>query len=326
MPIVVIRDIEDPRLAEYRWVASPDTLVRQGRFVAEGRFVVQRLLESTRFRVRSLLLTPTLWGNFGTQLDPSLLETTPIYVVARETMQALTGVEFHRGCLAIGERRDACSASDFFRMLDGVPSCIAVLEDIINPDNMGGIFRNAQAFGAAAILLSPHCVDPLYRKAIRVSMGAALQVPFFRIEDWGKIFDLLAENRFCSVALTPSPSALPIARVADHFFEAASGQAGRITPKRDEWQSADHSQAAGNAMSGNPATHGARQPDLPQRFALFLGAEGTGLTDTVLDQVQIQVRIPIRPEVDSLNVATASGIALHHFMQLLPNEAAHELS
>ncbi len=324
MPIEIVREIEDPQLAEYRWVANPDTLVRHGRFVAEGRFIVKRLLESARFRARSLLMTPEVWENFGTTLDASLLAATRCYVIPREALQTLTGIEFHRGCLAIGERRNADAASEFRSMLARKVACLVVLEDIINPDNMGGIFRNAQAFGAAAILLSPRCVDPLYRKAVRVSMGAALQVPFFRIEDWSKVFELLAENRFCSIALTPHSGAIPLAHVAKHFDASAQ----EITPpdqatrKRDKPHPTDGNSALRNARSAHTAfVHG-----LPKRVALFFGSEGKGLSDTVLRHAHLSVQIPICAEVDSLNVATASGIALHHFQTLFFPEATDAIS
>lgn len=296
MPIEVIHNLEDPRLAEYRWVTQPDTLLRHNYFVAEGRFIVERLLASPRFRTRSVLLTEALCQSIEPSLDPATLKATPIYVAPQETLRALTGIEFHRGCLALGERATDGNIDAFFREREharartaaqGDASLIVVLEDIINPDNMGGIFRNAQAFGIDAILLSPRCVDPLYRKAIRVSMGAALHLPFFRLEEWGKIFDLLAAHRFQSVALTPNAAATDIARITHQTVSCHS-----------------------------PA----------QRFALFLGAEDSGLSEAVLQHAQMQVRIPICAKVDSLNVATASGIAMHHFAKLLANEHIDEVS
>lgn len=292
MPIEVVHNPEDPRLAEYRWVTNPDALLSHGYFVAEGRFIVQRLLASPRFRTRSVLLTKALWQSTEPELDSATLEATPIYVAPQAILSALTGFAFHRGCLALGERRsdesiDESAAVPTHASSSRVASCIVILEDIINPDNMGGIFRNAQAFGIDAIWLSPRCVDPLYRKAIRVSMGAALHVPFFRLQDWEKVFDRLAAQHFCSVALTPSSKAIHIAQITH--------------------------QSVSNQSSA-------------QRFALFLGAEGTGLSEFVLTRATMQVQIPIRAEVDSLNVATASGIAMHHFTQLRTHERSHEAS
>ena len=141
-----------------------------------------------------------------------------------------------------------------------------MLEDVGNPDNIGSIFRNAAAFGAECVLLSPNCCDPLYRKAIRTSIGATLRIPFGNIDDWPGGLSRLRDAGLTTTALTPNPDAEDI-----EDFVA----------------------------------------DMPPRVALLLGTEGPGLSGGATARADRRVRIPIAPAIDSLNVATASGIALH---------------
>ena len=106
----------------------------------------------------------------------------PIYLTSHEVARAVVGFDFHRGCVALGERGVEPSLE---ALMDRPgPRLVLALEDVSNPDNVGGVFRNARAFGADAILLSAGCADPLYRKAIRTSMGASLVTPFAHLPDW----------------------------------------------------------------------------------------------------------------------------------------------
>jgi tRNA G18 (ribose-2'-O)-methylase SpoU len=261
MPIVHIRDLDDSRVDDYRNVADAELLRRRGLFVAEGRLVVERLLTSKRYPVRSLLVTETALA----ALDHAVtgLSALPIYVCDLAVMRGIVGFNIHRGCLAIGERRAAPSLKDLL----AASRVILLLESIRDADNVGGIFRNAAALGGDAMLLSPGCCDPLYRKSIRTSMGSALTLPHAWLREWPEDLRTLRAEGFTTVALTPAPDAIDIDSVAS-----------------------------------------------PERLAVLLGNESEGLSAAALTQVDRRVRIPIRADVDSLNVATAAAIALHRLV------------
>jgi tRNA G18 (ribose-2'-O)-methylase SpoU len=177
--VVAIDDGRDPRLADYRGVREPARLRDRGLLIAEGRFVVRRLLQSTRIKVRSLLLNAAALLGLADAVeaaDPFI----DVYVAAPDVIMAATGFHMHRGCLALAERPVPVS-------LETVLSSgrfVAGLERVVDPDNVGSILRACEAFGVDAVLLSPGCADPFYRKAIRTSSGAALVVPFAPAEPW----------------------------------------------------------------------------------------------------------------------------------------------
>jgi tRNA G18 (ribose-2'-O)-methylase SpoU len=125
-------------------------------------------------------------------------------------MNGITGFNIHRGCLAIGERPGPRHPQDVIRDT----TRLVVLERIANADNVGGIFRNAAAFAADAVLLGPGCTDPLYRKAIRTSMGAALTVPFAVATEWPALLDDLRAAGVSVIGLTPASSAAPLQECA----------------------------------------------------------------------------------------------------------------
>ena len=265
--IETIDDPGDPRVAAYRDLKDALLRLRDGLFVAESRTVVGRLLACGRFRARSLLLTrPALdaLGNLLDRLDPG----TSVYLTHPVIVRSIVGYNFHRGCLALGERG---AEPPLPALLEpSGPRLLLALEEISNPDNIGGVFRNAMAFAADAVLLSDGCADPLYRKAIRVSVGGSLCIPFARVADWPVALARLRERGYTIMALTPR-AGLDIAELA--------------------------------------------RP-IPERIALVLGAEGGGLSAQTLAAVDLQARIAMAPGADSLNVATASGIALHHFRSM----------
>lgn len=200
-----VRRIEDPadgRIAPYRDVGNHEALRARGLFVAEGRFVVQRLLEDRRFTVESVLLTPAAHARLA-----SILATSAVAVIvcAPDVLNAVTGYNFHRGCLALARRpvsgRDVESMCTARRML--------VVEGVGNPDNVGGIFRSALALGAGGVVLDDGSGDPLYRKAIRTSMAATLRVPFARAPLM-RALPILRANGFQLIALTPSAGAVDL--------------------------------------------------------------------------------------------------------------------
>jgi tRNA G18 (ribose-2'-O)-methylase SpoU len=198
MNIVRIDDATETRISDYRDVPDPELIARRSLFVAEGRLVVERLLGSRRWKIRSVLVTETALKSIQTALvhHPDL----PVYVVHQRVMNTITGFNIHRGCLALGERRPMANWRDVARDARS----LVILERFGNADNVGAVFRNAASFGVDAVLLGPACADPLYRKAIRTSMGAALAVPFAPADPWPDSLTELQEDEWTVVALTPS--------------------------------------------------------------------------------------------------------------------------
>lgn len=203
--MIPIASLDDERVAEYRLVTTPAALARAGLFVAEGRFVVARLLAGRRHHVRSLLVTPTAIA----ALHREGIETgaVPVWVAEPPVMNAIVGFDIHRGCLALAERPRALS---FARSSLTHAARLLVLEGVNNPDNVGGLFRSAAAFGADGVVLGPGCGDPLYRKAIRTSMAATLQVPYAVADDWPGTLTAMRDAGVRVLALTPSQSATPL--------------------------------------------------------------------------------------------------------------------
>jgi tRNA G18 (ribose-2'-O)-methylase SpoU len=260
MPTLIsISDPEDPRLADYRQVRERDLVGREGRFVAEGVVVLEKLIRGGRHRLASVLVAEKRVEALRPLLE-GLGEDLEVYAAGQAVMDAVVGFHIHRGVLGVGTRNEPELAA----LIAGLPASALVvgLVGIANHDNMGGLFRNAAAFGADAVLLDDGCCDPLYRKAIRVSVGAALTTPFARATAAEMVETLVAAG-FDLVALSP----------------------------RGEVDLGD-------------ITRGAR-------IALLFGAEGPGLPDEVLSRCRT-ARIPMAGDFDSLNVATSSGIVLHH--------------
>jgi tRNA G18 (ribose-2'-O)-methylase SpoU len=199
VPVIRIDDPADARLEEYRSVPDPELIEKRGVFVAEGRLVVARLLGDSRFRARSVLVTDAARQAMSDVLDSRTANDLPVYVVPQWIINAVTGFNIHRGCLAIGER----SAVPPWQQVATTARRLVVIERVANADNVGAIFRHAAAFGVDGVLLEPGCTDPLYRKAIRTSMGAALQVPFARMEPWPSALCDLRELGCSLLALTP---------------------------------------------------------------------------------------------------------------------------
>lgn len=278
MGVIRIDIAHDSRLDEYRSLPDAALAVRRGVFVAEGRLVVRRLLTESSFAARSVMVTEAaraaLEDVFTARPD------VPVYVVPQDVVNGVTGVHVHRGCLAIGVRPAAPRWQDLVGATrDGVRAVhasplLVLLERIANADNVGGVFRNAAAFGADAVLLDNVSTDPLYRKAIRTSMGAALRVPFARMEPWPDALQDLKRRGFTLLAMTPAADALPLRECA---LRLRPGQAGV----------ADSS------------------------VALLLGHEGEGLSAAALEACDLRARIPMASNVDSVNVASAAAIALY---------------
>lgn len=199
--IMPIHEVDDPCLEPYRNVRERDLVGRDGLFVAEGRVVLEKLIAAHPERLVSVLVASHRVESLADILA-GLPSGTPVYSAAQAAMDQVVGFPIHRGILALGRRLDA-SARD---VLAGLPPAALVvgLIGIANHDNMGGILRNAAAFGAGAVLLDDTCCDPLYRKAIRVSVGAALTLPIARAGSATALVDALVASQFEIVALSPA--------------------------------------------------------------------------------------------------------------------------
>jgi tRNA G18 (ribose-2'-O)-methylase SpoU len=205
MPVMHLDSLNDPRLADYRAVRDPELVRKRHLFVAEGRLVVERLLSGRRYTIRSLLLSDAAYIALTPALARHPVERT-IYLCRGADFLGLTGVDVHRGCLALVERPPLTTVDE---VLEGA-STVVVLEGVANPDNVGGVFRNAAAFAVDAVLLSPTACDPFYRKAIRTSMAATLDVPFARLTPWPEGLTALRDKGFEIAALTPREPSLTL--------------------------------------------------------------------------------------------------------------------
>ena len=205
-----IEDPDDPRIADYRQVRERDLVGREGRFVAEGVVVVEKLIAAGRHPLRSVLVAEKRLEGLKDRLA-GLSNAVPVYAASQEVMDAIVGFPIHRGVLAVGERAEPGPEA----LLDalGERALVVGLIGIANHDNMGGIFRNAAAFGADAVLIGADCCDPLYRKAIRVSVGAALIIPFARLLPEQDMAALLKARGFEVLALSPAGET-PLSRLS----------------------------------------------------------------------------------------------------------------
>ena len=257
----LIDDLHDPRIEPYREIRERDLVGRQGLFIAEGEVVLRHLVAGGRFRAVSVLIDSKRLEKLA-PMFAELPDDVPVFHARQEILSAIAGFPLHRGILGLGRPVDTPTVEQLLAS-QGPGALLLVLYGIANHDNLGAIFRNAAAFGADAVILDAHCCDPLYRKALRVSVGAGLLVPFARLAPGEDALALLAQHGFEAVALTP----------------------------RAETRLSDLTRS--------------------ERMAVLLGAEGPGLADEVIIRAR-SVSIPMAHGFDSLNVATTSGIVLHH--------------
>ena len=264
MPVVRIEDPSDPRLVDYRDLTDVALRRRtepaEGLYIAESAKVIGRAIAAGH-RPRSVLVQEK-WLSDAEALAPE----APIYLVDGDVAEKLTGYAVHRGALASMERPALPAVAD---VVAGA-RLVLVLEDIVDHTNVGAAFRAAAGLGADAVLVTPRCADPLYRRSVRVSMGTVFQVPWTRIPEgieggWKAARDTLREAGLHVAALALSEDA-----VALDAFAAAR----------------------------------------PEQVALVLGAEGDGLSRNALASADTIVTIPMAGGVDSLNVAAAASVAL----------------
>jgi tRNA G18 (ribose-2'-O)-methylase SpoU len=196
---------DDIRIAGYRDIRERDLIGRTGRFVAEGTVVLRLLVDAHaqggRFEAESLLLMENRIEGLS-EIIALTPEDVPVYIASRDIMNAVAGFDIHRGVLALGKRRDIPTVDALLSRLPDSALVVAAC-GIANHDNIGAIFRNAAAFGADAVLLDETCCDPLYRKALRVSVGSVLKIPFAREGSIGAMLSTLGDGGFAIWGLSP---------------------------------------------------------------------------------------------------------------------------
>ena len=265
--IIEITDFLAPELDVYARLTEAQLLNRhepeKGLFIAESPKVIERALDAGCVPVSFLVERRQLEGEAKEVL--SRCESVPVYTADYEVLRQLTGYPMTRGALCAMHRYKLPSMKD---ICDGAKR-IAILEDVVNPTNVGAIFRSAAALNMDGILLTPACSNPLYRRAIRVSMGTVFQIPWTFLdpdtESWPeKSMDILHSFGFEMVAMALTENSLSI---------------------------------------DDPRLLSA------EKLAIVLGTEGDGLASATIANCDYTVRIPMSHGVDSLNVAAASAVA-----------------
>ncbi|WP_291382365.1 RNA methyltransferase [Demequina sp.] len=205
MPVLHVADAGDGRLADYR--SLTDVALRRrlepatGLYMAEGAKVIARALAAGH-RPRSLLVSEHWLDSVESLVDSHI----PIYVAPAAVLESVTGYDVHRGALAAMHRPQLASVADTVRDA----RLVVVLEGIVDHTNVGAAFRSAAGLGADAVLVSPTCADPLYRRSVKVSMGTVFQVPWTRIEPWPEGLGELREAGFMVAALALADDAVSL--------------------------------------------------------------------------------------------------------------------
>ena len=268
-----VSDQNDPLVADYTGLT--DVALRtvrepaEGLYLAESATVIRRALAAGH-RPRSILLSERWLAPMADVVAAVAAAGAPVLVGEPAVLELITGFHVHRGAIAAMHRP---ALPDPMQVLTGARRAV-VLEDVVDHTNVGAVFRSVAGIGADAVLVSPRCADPLYRRSVRVSMGTVFQVPWTRLAPWPGGLDLVRAAGFTVAALTPEP---------------VPGGMSAGTPPLDLDQLA---------------------ADPPSRLALVLGTEGDGLSASALAAADLTVRIPMRGGVDSLNVAAAAAVAL----------------
>lgn len=265
--IIEIRDFEAPELDVYARLTEAQLLNRQDStqalFIAESPIVIERALDAGYVPVSLLLERKHIEGQARAVI--ARCGDVPVFTAALEVLEKLTGYKLTRGVLCAMRRPPLPEAEDICK---GARR-IAVLENIMNPTNVGAIFRSAAALGMDAVLLTPACSDPLYRRSVRVSMGTVFQVP------WTYIGDELSQ--------WPHPG---LERLRTMGFKTAA-----------------------MALRDDSVSVNDRELMAEEKLAIVLGTEGDGLANETIADCDYTVRIPMSHGVDSLNVAAASAVA-----------------
>lgn len=265
--IITISDFSDPRLDLFARLTEGQLRRRQeseqGIFIAESPKVIERALNGGYTPVALLMEQKHIEGD-GAPIIARCPEV-PVYTASRQVLEALTGFALTRGVLCAMERRALPTVEELLQNARRV----AVLEGIVDPTNVGAIFRSAAALNMDAVLVTPTCCDPLYRRAVRVSMGTVFQVPWTKIGDDHTQWPYPGLERLQALGFKTAAMAL-----------------------REDSVSIDDA--------------GLLSED---KLAIVLGTEGDGLANDTIANCDYTVKIPMSHEVDSLNVAAASAVA-----------------
>lgn len=211
MPVQHLEDIDDPRLADYAHLREPGRRMglerERGIFTVEGRLSLEALVASP-YEVLSVLVSSAYESRLGNLLP----DDVTAFVLPARAIEAVSGVHFHRGVLAVARRPTLPTVAD---VVAGARR-VLVLEAVNDHENIGSLFRNAAAFGVDAVVLDPTSADPLYRRSTRVSLGHVLRVPFARVEEgeWPGALTALSDEGLEVLALTPAADAVAIGAVA----------------------------------------------------------------------------------------------------------------
>ncbi|MFD5349727.1 TrmH family RNA methyltransferase [Streptomyces anulatus] len=213
--LITVDDPDDPRLSDYIGLTDVELRRRrepaEGLFIAEGEKVIRRARQ-TGYEMRSMLLSAK-WVDVMRDVIAEV--PAPVYAVAPELAERVTGYHVHRGALASMQRKPLPASDELL----ATARRVVVMESVNDHTNIGAIFRSAAALGMDAVLLSPDCADPLYRRSVKVSMGAVFSVPYARLEAWPKALEGVREAGFRLLALTPDAKATSIDEAAPHRLE-----------------------------------------------------------------------------------------------------------
>ncbi|PZG93835.1 rRNA methyltransferase [Streptomyces sp. NTH33] len=236
---ITVEDPDDPRLADYTGLTDVELRRRrepaEGLFIAEGEKVIRRATDAG-YEMRSMLLSAK-WVDAMRDVIDEL--PAPVYVVSPELAEQVTGYHVHRGALASMRRKPLPTAADLLRTARRV----AVMESVNDHTNIGAVFRSAAALGMDAVLLSPDCADPLYRRSVKVSMGAVFSVPYARLDTWPGDLRAVREAGFTLLALTPDERAKSLDDAAPHRMDRVAlmlgaegdGLSARALTAADAW-------------------------------------------------------------------------------------------
>ncbi|MFP3990127.1 RNA methyltransferase [Streptomyces sp. E11-3] len=220
--LITLDDPDDPRLRDYTGLTDVELRRRrepaEGLFIAEGEKVIRRARQAG-YEMRSMLLSAK-WVDVMRDVIDEV--PAPVYAVSPELAEQVTGYHVHRGALASMQRKPLPAAEELLTStgrVEGAGQRVALFEDIVDHANLGAAFRNAAALGVDAVILTPSCADPLYRRAVKVSMGAVFQVPWTRLTSWPKDVELFREHGFVTAALCLSEKSITIDELAARRYE-----------------------------------------------------------------------------------------------------------
>ncbi len=275
--LIPLRDLSDPRVRDFTQLKDVNLRksfeAEHGLYLAESFSVISRALAAGH-HPRSILTNRHWLGRLQETLGPRAANI-PIYVAEEEQLTQLTGFSMHRGAIAAMERP---ALPELDKVLSKART-VLILEDLVDHTNVGAAIRSAAAMGFDAILTSPHCADPLYRRAVRVSMGTVFSLPWTQIAAWPDTRQLKTHGfTVAGLALSNQAVSLP-----DFCASLQSEVAQGLAPK----------------------------------VALVLGTEGPGMTKQALTSCDQLVKIPLTHGVDSLNVAAAGAVACYAVSQAL---------